>query len=499
MPGRRAVLFVNNDDAYPLAAALAAAGVAVAGDRRSASRGRARRRGGWSPACRSIPATRWSRPPAAPACAGSGCGRSSAGAERHRRSRSTATCWPCRAAGTRPCSCSRRRRAGCAIDRAARGATCRASATPRSNAPERRAAVSPWPPASPRERRPARGPPRCAASGPGEAPARAGAMATPETAVRRAAVAGAVPPAPPRRAFVDLHNDVTAADIALAAREGYADPEHTKRYTTLGMGTDQGKTGNLAGLTLLAAATGRTSRRYGPTTFRPPYVAGVVRRLGRARARPARRPGAGHADARLACRCRRGVRGCRAVEAAALLPASRRGHGGGGAARVPGGARRGGAARRLDPGQDRGGRAAMRRGFSTASTSIACENLAPGACRYGVMCREDGMVFDDGVGDPPRRRPVLADDDDRQCRCRARLAGGMAADRVDRSRSVLHLGDRAMGQRDAGRAARAARCCRPGGAAPARSAPPGCRSCGCARPRSPGSRRGSSGSASRAN
>ena len=77
---------------------------------------------------------------------------------------------------------------------------------------------------------------------------------------------------------------------------------------------------------------------------------------GRERGR-ARRPGAGHADARLACRGGRGVRGCRAVEAGALLPASRRGHGGGGAARVPRGARPGGAARRLDPGEDRGGRA----------------------------------------------------------------------------------------------------------------------------------------------
>ena len=60
-----------------------------------------------------------------------------------------------------------------------------------------------------------------------------------------------------RRAFVDLHNDVTAADIALAAREGYGAVEHMKRYTTLGMGTDQGKTGNIAGLALLAALTGR--------------------------------------------------------------------------------------------------------------------------------------------------------------------------------------------------------------------------------------------------
>src|SRR5437762_2568450 len=78
--------------------------------------------------------------------------------------------------------------------------------------------------------------------------------------------AAAAPPGPlslalsrraARRAFVDLHNDVTVADIALAAREGYQAVEHVKRYTTLGMGTDQGKTGNVAGLAILAAATGR--------------------------------------------------------------------------------------------------------------------------------------------------------------------------------------------------------------------------------------------------
>src|SRR5581483_10831723 len=54
-------------------------------------------------------------------------------------------------------------------------------------------------------------------------------------------------PGDDRRTFVDLHNDVTAADIALAAREGFQSIEHVKRYTTLGMGTDQGKTGNITG------------------------------------------------------------------------------------------------------------------------------------------------------------------------------------------------------------------------------------------------------------
>jgi heterotetrameric sarcosine oxidase alpha subunit len=72
--------------------------------------------------------------------------------------------------------------------------------------------------------------------------------------------------------FVDLQDDVTVADIALAAREGYASVEHLKRYTTLGMGPDQGKTSNVVGLALLAEATGRPIPEVGTTTFRAPYT-----------------------------------------------------------------------------------------------------------------------------------------------------------------------------------------------------------------------------------
>jgi len=72
--------------------------------------------------------------------------------------------------------------------------------------------------------------------------------------------------------FVDLQDDVTAEDIALAAREGYASVEHLKRYTTLGMGPDQGKTSNVVGLALLAEATGRSIEEVGTTTFRAPYT-----------------------------------------------------------------------------------------------------------------------------------------------------------------------------------------------------------------------------------
>ena len=72
--------------------------------------------------------------------------------------------------------------------------------------------------------------------------------------------------------FIDFQNDVTAADLELAQREGYESVEHTKRYTTFGMATDQGKTSNLNGLGVLAEATGKTIPEIGITTFRPPYT-----------------------------------------------------------------------------------------------------------------------------------------------------------------------------------------------------------------------------------
>ena len=75
----------------------------------------------------------------------------------------------------------------------------------------------------------------------------------------------------PDKSFVDFQNDVTAADIRLAAREGYRSVEHTKRYTTTGMGTDQGKTSNVNSLAILGDALGRDIPEVGTTTFRAPY------------------------------------------------------------------------------------------------------------------------------------------------------------------------------------------------------------------------------------
>ena len=74
------------------------------------------------------------------------------------------------------------------------------------------------------------------------------------------------------KCFVDFQNDVTAADLALAAREGYTSVEHLKRYTTLGMGTDQGKLSNINGLAILAQLLDAQIPAVGTTTFRPPYT-----------------------------------------------------------------------------------------------------------------------------------------------------------------------------------------------------------------------------------
>ena len=72
--------------------------------------------------------------------------------------------------------------------------------------------------------------------------------------------------------FVDLQNDVTTADIALALREGFESIEHLKRYTALGFGTDQGKTGNINGMGIAAQLLGKRIPQVGTTTFRPNYT-----------------------------------------------------------------------------------------------------------------------------------------------------------------------------------------------------------------------------------
>ncbi len=72
--------------------------------------------------------------------------------------------------------------------------------------------------------------------------------------------------------WLDYQNDVKVSDVRLAAQEGFESVEHTKRYTTLGMATDQGKLSNINGLAVLSQALGADIPAVGTTTFRPPYT-----------------------------------------------------------------------------------------------------------------------------------------------------------------------------------------------------------------------------------
>jgi methylglutamate dehydrogenase subunit C len=80
------------------------------------------------------------------------------------------------------------------------------------------------------------------------------------------------PVSDPKKSFIDFQNDVTLADVDLAWAEGYRSVEHLKRYTTLGMATDQGKLSNMAALGRLAEKQGVAIPEAGLTTFRPPYT-----------------------------------------------------------------------------------------------------------------------------------------------------------------------------------------------------------------------------------
>ena len=196
--------------------------------------------------------------------------------------------------------------------------------------------------------------------------------------------------------FVDLQNDVTAGDIRLALGEGYRSIEHVKRYTTTGMGTDQGKTANVNALGIVAGITGQSIAEIGVTTFRPPYTpvtfGAVVGRNCGAMFDPVRRtpmhawhethgavfedvgqwkrpwyyPGAGED---MAAAVAREVKATRA--GIGILDASTLG--------------------KIDI-QGPDAAELLNRIYTNA-----WGRLAVGRCRYGLMLGEDGMVFDDGV------------------------------------------------------------------------------------------------------
>ncbi|MDB5483539.1 MAG: Sarcosine oxidase subunit alpha [Caulobacteraceae bacterium] len=200
----------------------------------------------------------------------------------------------------------------------------------------------------------------------------------------------------PKAAFIDFQNDVTAADVDLAWREGYRSVEHLKRYTTLGMASDQGKTSNLIGLARMAAALGKSPPEVGLTTFRPPFTpvtfgalageavgdhvapnrrlalhdahaeAGAIWQPSGYWRRPRSYPGAGESLADAALREARAVR-----QAAGMADVST-------------------LAKFEIAGPDAAAFLEL-----ICATSIA--RLAVGRGRYTIMLREDGVVADDGT------------------------------------------------------------------------------------------------------
>ena len=99
------------------------------------------------------------------------------------------------------------------------------------------------------------------------------------------------------KSFVDPQHDVTASDVRLAHQEGFVSVEHLKRYTTLGMATDQGKMGNVIGLALMAEALGKEIPAVGTTRFRPPYTPVAIACPGGAKYRQPFQGSAPHAAA----------------------------------------------------------------------------------------------------------------------------------------------------------------------------------------------------------
>lgn len=196
------------------------------------------------------------------------------------------------------------------------------------------------------------------------------------------------------RIWIDYQSDVTAKDVELAARENFVSVEHLKRYTTLGMATDQGKTSNLNGLALLADITGRGIAEVGTTTYRPPFTPVPFASLAGSRR------GSMHAPVRrLPLEANhRTASGVFQEYGGWLRPAY---YGGGEAgASIQEEARRARQSVALFDGSTLGKievvgpRAAEFVDFIYYNTM---STLKPGHCRYGFMLSENGVVFDDGV------------------------------------------------------------------------------------------------------
>ena len=198
------------------------------------------------------------------------------------------------------------------------------------------------------------------------------------------------------KVFIDMQNDVTTLDVALAIKEGYRSIEHIKRYTAMGFGTDQGKTGNINGIAVAAEFLGLPMSEVGTTTFRPAYTgvdfgamagreigdffdpqrfttihdshieSGAEFELVGQWYRPWFYPQDGENMEQAV------NRECLAVRTSiGMMDASTLG--------------------KIDV------QGADAREFLSRVYTNAWMKLAPGSCRYGLMCNEKGMIIDDGV------------------------------------------------------------------------------------------------------
>ncbi len=205
----------------------------------------------------------------------------------------------------------------------------------------------------------------------------------------------ASPPVPqdsPKRQWIDMQHDVTFKDIALAARENYASVEHLKRYTTLGMASDQGKTSNVAGLSVLAALRGKAVAEVGTTTFRPPFVPVPLELY-----RGAHRAQQVHPLKRLALELRHRAAGAALGEYGGWLRPAWYGADKGRIAEEVRMSREAAAIFDASP----LGKIEVMGPDAEAFVNFVFYNtirtLAPGRIRYALMLTESGIVFDDGV------------------------------------------------------------------------------------------------------
>ena len=198
------------------------------------------------------------------------------------------------------------------------------------------------------------------------------------------------------KTWLDFQNDVKVIDVELAAQEGFESVEHAKRYTTLGMATDQGKLSNINGLAILSESLHKDIPSVGTTTFRPPYTPISMGSIaGEARGelfQPIRKTpmhdwhdkhGAEWEPVGQWLRPFCYVEGVESVEQAVsrevmacrnkvgVLDASTLG-------------------KIMVRGKDSGK-------FLDMIYTNLMSNLKPGKCRYGLICSENGFLIDDGV------------------------------------------------------------------------------------------------------